>query len=92
MCAASTAGKARRFPSPDTAARARRASADRFCQFVSVHDGHLDVGNNQGDIPLGLQTIEGVADAEARKAGSIIEDDGSAVDQIVKVLADAKVI
>ena len=38
------------------------------------------------------ETIEGVAEAEARKAGSVIEDDGSAVDQIVKVLADAKVI
>jgi electron transfer flavoprotein alpha/beta subunit len=38
------------------------------------------------------ETIEGIADAEARKAGAIIEDDGSAVDHIVKVLADAKVI
>jgi electron transfer flavoprotein beta subunit len=38
------------------------------------------------------ETIEGIAEAEARKAGSIIEDDGTAVDQIVKVLADAKVI
>jgi hypothetical protein len=33
-----------------------------------------------------------MADAEARKAGAIIEDDGTAVDQIVKVLAEAKVI
>jgi electron transfer flavoprotein beta subunit len=38
------------------------------------------------------ETIESVANAEARKAGSIIEDDGNAVDQIVKILADAKVI
>ncbi len=38
------------------------------------------------------ETLESVANAEARKAGSIIEDDGNAVDQIVKILADAKVI
>ncbi len=38
------------------------------------------------------ETIESVTSAEARKAGSIIEDDGTAVDQIVKVLAEAKVI
>jgi len=38
------------------------------------------------------ESIEGITDAEARKAGAIIEDDGTAVDQIVKVLADAKVI
>ncbi len=47
---------------------------------------------------LGLQksdpaeTIEGVVDAETRKAGEVIQDDGSAVDRIVKVLAEAKVI
>src|SRR5919197_6333573 len=29
------------------------------------------------------ETIEGVADAEARKAGEVIEDDGTAVDKIV---------
>ena len=38
------------------------------------------------------ETIEGVVDAETRKAGEVIEDDGSAVDRIVKVLAEAKVI
>ena len=38
------------------------------------------------------ETIEGMADAETRKAGAIIEDDGTAVERIVKVLADAKVI
>lgn len=39
-----------------------------------------------------VETIESVAEAEARKAGKVIEDDGSAVDQIVKVLAEAKVV
>jgi len=48
-----------------------------------------DLGVERG---TDAETIESIADAEARKAGSIIEDDGTAVDQIVKVLADAKVI
>jgi electron transfer flavoprotein beta subunit len=38
------------------------------------------------------ETIEGVADAESRKAGQVIQDDGSAVDRIVQALADAKVL
>ena len=38
------------------------------------------------------ETIENVVDAEARKAGEVIEDDGTAVDKIVQVLASAKVL
>lgn len=38
------------------------------------------------------ETILTVADAEARKAGEVIEDDGTAVDRIVQVLAAAKVL
>jgi len=38
------------------------------------------------------ETIEAVADAEVRKAGEVIEDDGTAVEKIVKVLAAAKVL
>ena len=38
------------------------------------------------------ETIEGVIDAETRKAGQVIEDDGTAVDKIVQVLAEAKVL
>jgi electron transfer flavoprotein beta subunit len=38
------------------------------------------------------ETIQGVTDAEARKAGEVIEDDGTAVDKIVQVLAAAKVL
>ena len=38
------------------------------------------------------ETIESVADAEARKAGEVIQDDGTAVDKIVQVLAAAKVL
>jgi electron transfer flavoprotein beta subunit len=38
------------------------------------------------------ETITGVTDAEARKAGAIIEDDGTAVEKILQVLAQAKVV
>ena len=38
------------------------------------------------------ETIEGVTDAETRKAGEVIEDDGTAVDKIVQVLSEAKVL
>ena len=38
------------------------------------------------------EAIEEVVDAESRKSGEVIEDDGSAVDRIVQVLVTAKVI
>jgi len=38
------------------------------------------------------ETIEGAADAEARKAGAVIEDDGHAVERIMQVLAQAKAV
>lgn len=38
------------------------------------------------------ETIEGFADAEARKAGEVIEDDGKAVDRIMQILTEAKVL
>lgn len=38
------------------------------------------------------ETIEGMSDAETRKAGEVIEDDGTAVDKIVQVLTSAKVL
>ena len=38
------------------------------------------------------ETIEGVVDAESRKAGEVIQDDGNAVEKIVQVLAAAKVL
>ena len=48
-----------------------------------------DVGVDRSD---SAESIEGMADAEARKAGEVIEDDGTAVDKIVQVLAAAKVL
>jgi electron transfer flavoprotein beta subunit len=48
-----------------------------------------DLGVEKGEP---AETIEGVTDSEARKAGEVIEDDGTAVDKIVQVLAAAKVL
>ncbi|HKW05963.1 MAG TPA: electron transfer flavoprotein subunit beta/FixA family protein [Candidatus Dormibacteraeota bacterium] len=48
-----------------------------------------DLGVEKGEP---AETIEGVADAETRKAGEVIEDDGTAVERIVQVLATAKVL
>ena len=48
-----------------------------------------DLGIDAGEP---AETITGVADAEARKAGEVIEDDGTAVDKIVHVLTAAKVL
>jgi electron transfer flavoprotein beta subunit len=38
------------------------------------------------------ETIEGMASAESRKAGVVIEFDGTSVDKILQVLAEAKVL
>ena len=51
--------------------------------------GFADLGVEKGEP---AETIEGVVDAEARKAGEVIEDDGTAVDKIVQALAAAKVL
>jgi len=51
--------------------------------------GAGDLGVEKGEP---AEAIESVADAEARKAGEVVEDDGTAVDKIVQVLAAAKVL
>ena len=61
------------------------AARSKEVKQLSLQDLGVEAGER-------AETIESVANAEARKAGSIIEDDGKAVDQIVKVLVDAKVI
>jgi electron transfer flavoprotein beta subunit len=48
-----------------------------------------DLGIERGEP---AETIQGVTDAEARKAGSVIEFDATAVDRIIQVLAEAKVV
>jgi electron transfer flavoprotein beta subunit len=48
-----------------------------------------DLGVEKGEP---AETIEHVTDAETRKAGEVIADDGTAVDKIVQLLAAAKVL
>jgi electron transfer flavoprotein beta subunit len=48
-----------------------------------------DLGIERGEP---AETIEGLAEAVARKAGVVIQDDGTAVDKIIQVLVDAKVL
>ena len=38
------------------------------------------------------ESIEGLTDAETRKAGEVVQDDGTAVERIMRVLVEAKVI
>jgi electron transfer flavoprotein beta subunit len=61
--------------------------AARSKEIKEVPFGELGV-----DKGAPAETIEDVADAEARKAGEVIEDDGTAVDKIVQVLTAAKVL
>jgi electron transfer flavoprotein beta subunit len=51
--------------------------------------GLSELGIDRGEP---VETIQGVTQAETRKAGVIIQDDGTAVDRILKVLSEAKVI
>ena len=51
--------------------------------------GLADLGIERGEP---AETIEGLTDAETRKAGAVIEDDGTAVDRIIQVLVEAKVV
>jgi electron transfer flavoprotein beta subunit len=48
-----------------------------------------DLGIEKGEP---AETIQGLTDAETRKAGAVIEDDGTAVDRIIQVLVEAKVV
>ncbi len=48
-----------------------------------------DLGIERGE---SVETIEGIAQAETRKAGTVIEDDGTAVDRIMQLLTEAKVV
>ena len=51
--------------------------------------GFGDLGIEAGEP---AETIQGLTDAETRKAGAVIEDDGTAVDRIIQVLVEAKVV
>jgi electron transfer flavoprotein beta subunit len=51
--------------------------------------GLSDLGIERGEP---AETIEGLTEATARKAGVVIQDDGTAVDKIIQVLVEAKVL
>ena len=61
------------------------AARSKEVKQVSLSDLGIDRGEP-------VETIEGLAAAEARKAGEVVEDDGSAVDRIMQVLTTAKVV
>ena len=73
-------------------AEPRYASLKGIMAARSKEVKQLSLGDLGVEAGERAETIEAMADAEARKAGAVIEDDGTAVDQIVKFLADAKVI
>jgi len=73
-------------------AEPRYASLKGIMAARSKEIKHVAFGDLGVDKGTPAETIEGVSDAEARKAGQVIEDDGSAVDRIVQVLAEAKVL
>ena len=51
--------------------------------------GMSDLGIEPGEP---AETVQGMSEAVARKAGAVIQDDGTAVDKIIQVLVDAKVL
>jgi len=73
-------------------AEPRYASLKGIMAARSKEIKQLALGDLGVDRGQAAETIEGVVDAEARKAGQVIEDDGTAVDRIVQVLAGAKVL
>jgi electron transfer flavoprotein beta subunit len=73
-------------------AEPRYASLKGIMAARSKEIKQLTVGDLGIDRGEAAETIEGVIDAEARKAGTIIEDDGNAVDRILQVLGEAKVV
>src|SRR5207245_5252034 len=79
---------------PVTAAMAepRYASLKGIMAARSKEIKQLAVADLGVEKSQAAETIEGVTDAETRKAGEVIEDDGTAVDKIVQVLSEAKVL
>lgn len=61
--------------------------AARSKEIKQVGLGELGVERTES-----VETIDQIADAEARKAGTVIEDDGSAVDRIMQLLTESKAV
>jgi electron transfer flavoprotein beta subunit len=73
-------------------AEPRYASLKGIMAARSKEIKQLAAGDLGVEMSEPAETIVGVADAQARKAGEVIEDDGTAVDKIVQVLTAAKVL
>jgi electron transfer flavoprotein beta subunit len=61
------------------------AARSKEIKQIGLGDLGIEVGEP-------AETIQGFADAEIRKAGAVIEFDGAAVERIMQVLAEAKVV
>lgn len=61
--------------------------AARSKEIKQVGLGELGIDRGEA-----AETIEGLTEAVARKAGVVIQDDGTAVDRILQVLTEAKVM
>ena len=61
------------------------AARSKEVKQIGLGDLGIEVGEP-------AETIQGFADAETRKAGAVIEFDGTALDKIMAVLAEAKVV
>jgi electron transfer flavoprotein beta subunit len=61
------------------------AARSKEIKQIGLGDLGIEVGEP-------AETIQGFADAETRKAGAVIEFDGTALDKIMAVLAEAKVV
>jgi len=73
-------------------AEPRYASLKGIMAARSKEIKQIGLGDLGIDIGESAETIQGFADAETRKAGVVIEFDGAAVDRIMAVLAEAKVV
>ncbi|MFI5282926.1 MAG: electron transfer flavoprotein subunit beta/FixA family protein [Candidatus Dormibacterales bacterium] len=73
-------------------AEPRYASLKGIMAARSKEIKQIGLGDLGVELSASVETIEGMADAETRKAGIVIEDDGSAVDRIVQLLSESKVI
>jgi electron transfer flavoprotein beta subunit len=61
------------------------AARSKEIKQVGLGDLGIEVGEP-------AETIQGFSDAETRKSGVVIEFDGTAIDKIMVVLAEAKVV
>jgi electron transfer flavoprotein beta subunit len=73
-------------------AEPRYASLKGIMAARSKEIKQIGLGDLGVEVGEPAETIQGFADAETRKAGVVIEFDGTAVDRIIAVLAEAKVV